>query len=260
MSENDSQSQTEKDSRLKGAGVGKTIRLSESPTTLLGLAGVDENWHALAGATASPSSLGVKGLKLSSDLIGGVPSVGDTVLISSRLNAYTSGEVAQISASLAKIEQGLTEMKKAQAREQKDDRPLLDDLIKKIADTKGETDNLAARLLLPPPVLTDQQLVPATLLERLEEYRSDENLLLLFAGTFGGAILGVLGSWFVAGDGSYSRSSILFVIVLVIVTVLFGCWAYTLRQRGVALKQKMFGKPTVSNQMLSGENEGASGG
>jgi hypothetical protein len=56
----------------------------------------------------------------------------------------------------------------------------------------GRSEELKAKIILPPPEITDVALFPSTYLDRLEEYRSDANITFLLIGMFGGAILGIL--------------------------------------------------------------------
>lgn len=270
MAENDNQSQTEKDSKPEGVGKSKAMGTSVSPITGLRVADPDVFRQTAQGVSPLLQSPDFEAARLTLQRANeNILAMGRNLGLLDgglRVDSYPTtlslappAEMTQLSSRLAKIEQGLNELKAGQAKNEKVDEPLLDDLIETTASAKGQTDSmLMARLHLPPQWLTDQQLVPVTLLERLEEYRSDENLLLLFAGTFGGAILGVLGSWFVAEDQPFSKSSILFLILLVSVTVLLGYGAYALRRRSAALKQKMFAKSSGSDQTIPDGDEEAS--
>lgn len=269
MAENDNQSQTEKDPKPEGLGKSKAMQTSVSPITGLRVADPDVFRQTAQSVSSLLQSTDFEAVRLASQRANeNILAMGRVGLLDGglRVDSYPTtlslappAEMTQLSSRLSKIEQGLNELKAGRAKNEKVDEPLLDDLIETTASAKGQTDSmLMARLHLPPQWLTDQQLVPVTLLERLEEYRSDENLLLIFAGTFGGAILGVLGSWFIAEDLPFSRSSILFLILLVSATVLLGYGAYVLHQRSAALKQKMFAAPSVSDQTIPDETEGTS--
>jgi hypothetical protein len=119
------------------------------------------------------------------------------------------------------------------------------DLLRLTTRAIARGEELTARVVLPPSELTDVHLVPMHLLDRLEEYRSDENLASLLAGTFAGALLGVLGNWLGDAPLSIMPSSILLSILLLLLAIGSSVWWRRLRCRGRAVRGQMLspGRP-----------------
>lgn len=114
----------------------------------------------------------------------------------------------------------------------------LDETLKTATRAIGRSEELTARVLLPPPELTDVQLLPSGALDRLEEYRSDENVAYLLIGAFGGAILGVLSNWATNENFVITRISLLLLGIFATLCVMSGFWAWRLHRRIASVKQK----------------------
>lgn len=80
-------------------------------------------------------------------------------------------------------------------------------------------------------------LVPASFLERLEEYRSEESKWLSGLGIFAGSILGIFIN--VATGGSMSAQAWIILAVLMVMVCFTGWSAWTYRQRGNNLKEQL---------------------
>jgi len=108
-----------------------------------------------------------------------------------------------------------------------------------ITQTKQTSQELTAPVKLPPLEDMEVQLVPTHSLERLEEYRADENRYSLLIGLFGGAILGIFSNWFTNENLVITRFSVTFIILLVLLTS--GSIMMSIRnsRRAQAIKNKM---------------------
>lgn len=84
------------------------------------------------------------------------------------------------------------------------------------------------------------RLVASHSLERLEEYRSDENKYYLLIGLFGGAVLGILSNWFTNEQFTITRFSTVFMLLLAILTVACIFMALRISKRAEGLKSKIF--------------------
>lgn len=119
--------------------------------------------------------------------------------------------------------------------------------VKKMAQTmKSALSRIDARqpfsasIKLPPRNTMEVRLVPVTMLDRLEEYRSDENLSYLLMGVFSGAILGVLTNWTTDSPSSVTEFSVLFLFFLIVLMIFSSTWAYRLAKRVRRVKDEMF--------------------
>lgn len=104
----------------------------------------------------------------------------------------------------------------------------------------GRSDELTARILLPPTEMTDVQLLPSGVLERLEEYRSDENIAYLLIGGFGGGILGILSNWATNENYVITRFSIVLIGLFATLFILSMLWAWRIHNRALVAKNKIF--------------------
>jgi len=84
------------------------------------------------------------------------------------------------------------------------------------------------------------RLVPSDSLDRLEEYRTDENVAYLLMGAFGGAILGFLSNLATNQQFIITRFSVMLMILFGVLTVLGIYWAFRLRGRVNRVKGRIF--------------------
>ena len=118
------------------------------------------------------------------------------------------------------------------------------DLIQLVDVAEERSQHITAPVLLPSVELMSVRLVPTHMLERLEEYRSDESGYSLLTGLFGGATLGVIINWFTSQDINISPYSIILLITMIFLT----CWSvFQLRK---ASKRSR----TLRDRMLAGGN------
>lgn len=103
--------------------------------------------------------------------------------------------------------------------------------LEEITRTATAAQQLTADVVLPPADTMAVRLVPVHQLERLEEYRSDENWSFLFLGTFFGAILGIFSNWAANEPLTISRFSVILLILLVLLSSIMVAWLYRLRNR-----------------------------
>jgi hypothetical protein len=103
---------------------------------------------------------------------------------------------------------------------------------------------LTAPVRIPTPGAMQVTLVPVHVLDRLEEYRSDESTWLTFCGLFMGAILGVFVN--VATGGKLAAASWIVLSVFALMAALTGAFAWQTRRRSAALKKQHLGTSTAS--------------
>ena len=142
------------------------------------------------------------------------------------------GELAGLRQQLDEVRDGVVSGEELEHR--------IEEMVKTATRAMERSEELKARLLLPPQDVTDVRLLPSNALERLEEYRTDENVVFLLIGVFGGAILGILSNWATSDPFVIMRFSIVLMILLGVLAG--GCvwWAWRLRQRAEKVKERMF--------------------
>jgi hypothetical protein len=121
----------------------------------------------------------------------------------------------------------------------------IDDAAETIALRNKE---LTARILLPERKHLNVPLAPVHSLERLEEYRSDENIAYLLTGAFVGAILGILSNWADNDPFVLTRISIVLMILLVILTIFCVIWAIRLNRRATSVKKDILSGMTTLDE------------
>ncbi len=155
---------------------------------------------------------------------------------------YKSGnsgdELVNLSVDIANIRQQLLELQKVQPSEDAIDERVKS-MIKVAEKASDRSDELTARLVLPSSSLTDVPLIPVHTLDRLEEYRSDENIAHLLIGLFGGSTLGILSNWATDENFTIPRFSIVLIILFIALTVACWIWARRIDNRAKAIKAKM---------------------
>lgn len=154
-------------------------------------------------------------------------------------------ELAGLNIELASLRQQLVEIQKESLTAEELDRRL-GDMLKTANRAVGRSEELTARVILPQQEDMDVRLVPSHSLERLEEYRSDENIAYLLIGLFGGAILGILGNWVTSENFVITRVSTVLVFVFAFLTVACIFWTRRIHQRAVAVRDQMLHKAVPS--------------
>ena len=123
--------------------------------------------------------------------------------------------------------------------------------IQIVEQTKADNKLLTAQVILPSAEDMSVRLVPLHSLERLEEYRSDENKAFLLIGIFAGSVLGVVGNW-ATGDLTISRVSIFMLVVMLVLTFLTIYWARVIAKRSDNVRRQIFKvnlPPVQANQL-----------
>lgn len=166
-------------------------------------------------------------------------------------------ETEKLSSQLTQIQREMNELKKSSIKGEEFQKRL-DQLDNSMTSAISRTNNLNARLILPPSSLTDQYLVPSGALERLEEYRSDEGVALLVVGTFLGAGLGILATWTATDDIIISRASLILLALFVGLMVASIFWVRHIRLRMERAKKQIFGKGIESTDQQSAHGQEAS--
>lgn len=171
------------------------------------------------------------------------------VLVGAERAAYRSGrkhaaqEVAQNAAQ--EVAQNLEDLKKQienlQATEPGGDKlaQMIERFEKTIDRTSEASSRLQAEILLPPEEEMRVRLVPSDSLDRLEEYRSDENKAYLLIGIFSGAVLGILSNWVTADDFQVTRISVTLMLLFVTLATLAYSWARQSSQRASRIRQRI---------------------
>jgi len=151
-----------------------------------------------------------------------------------------------LSIELTSLRQQLDEMRKYALTDEQVERRI-EEMLKTANRAIGRTEELTARVLLPPPEMTDVQLLPSGVLERLEEYRSDENIAYLLIGTFVGSILGILSNWVTNDPFIVTKFSLVLLGLFVMLTFICILWAL-LRPKLSHINQQL--QQTPPNQGL----------
>ncbi len=116
--------------------------------------------------------------------------------------------------------------------------------IEDSVDSVGEISrSLTADVVLPPQGDLRIRLVPSDSLDRLEEYRADQSVSLLFVGIFLGAILGILSNWITDLDFTITRISGAFMVLFLVMASLVGFWTYVVRRRASETRKRMLFSP-----------------
>ena len=100
-------------------------------------------------------------------------------------------------------------------------------------------DTLTAPVRMPSQEAMTVRLGPINLIERLEEYQSDENLAHTFLGLFMGAILGIISNWANNTPFQISGFSAVLIVLLVILAIGVGIWLRRIRRRKESVKNKL---------------------
>ncbi len=165
------------------------------------------------------------------------PEIGWSPLPES-ISAVQRDDLASLSIELSRLRQELREVQERSVDNEQFEQRMQD--VLKLADRAvGRSEGLSARIVLPPPEMTDVHLVPTHSLDRLEEYRSDENIVYLLIGTFGGATLGIISNWVTNDPFVITPLSGILLALLVILTVACILWARRIQHRAQAVKEQI---------------------
>lgn len=113
-------------------------------------------------------------------------------------------------------------------------------LKQQLAQLQSTSREITAPVSLPKPQDMEVKLVAITSLERLEEYRADENEWRSWFGVFVGAIIAVFINIFTGSD--VTNETYLLGAFLLLMCVLTGWSVFRYRQRGNALRNEIFEK------------------
>lgn len=174
-------------------------------------------------------------------------------LASNRRTTDPASDIEALSIELASLRQQLNEIQRDPfSPEQVEER--VNEMLRTANRAIGRSEELTARVLLPPSELTDVQLLPSGMLDRLEEYRSDENVMYLLIGGFTGAVLGILSNWATSDPFVITKFSIVLLILFLILTVVSIFWTWRIKQRVARIKERIFTvNPLQEAQIVSGE-------
>lgn len=103
-------------------------------------------------------------------------------------------------------------------------------------------EELTAPVKLPTPESMTVQLGPVNLIERLDEYQSDENIAHTLVGLFAGGALGILGNWAVNPGSSITGVSVVLIVVFIVLSVGVGFWLSRIRKRKIVVRNRIVGK------------------
>lgn len=115
----------------------------------------------------------------------------------------------------------------------------LEGIASAIDEASSRSEELKADVLLPPMDAMRVQLVPSHSLDRLEEYRSDENKAYLLIGAFLGAILGILSNWATNEDFAVTRPSAALMGFLFVLALSSIAWACLTAHRARRVREHM---------------------
>jgi transcriptional regulator with XRE-family HTH domain len=146
--------------------------------------------------------------------------------------SYAMKRTEELSSKLAEVEAKTPVIEQLQAE--------ISAIRGSISDAKASGQELSASVTLPPESSMTLQLVRADSLERLEEYRADENRWFTWLGVFVGAIIGIIVN--VATGGLFNVSTGIILAVFVLMAVF--CWraANDYQKRAENLKQELITK------------------
>lgn len=120
----------------------------------------------------------------------------------------------------------------------------LQQLITTIDRAFERSNDLTARVLLPTAEDMEVRLVPAYSLERLEEYRFDQNIFYLLVGIFGGAIAGIMVHWAISEQFILTRALAVLLGLFFVFTLACIVWAWLIHRRTVRIKKHLL-RPNV---------------
>jgi hypothetical protein len=152
---------------------------------------------------------------------------------------------------LATLRQSVLELNKKSESDHSSDRQidaLQDEIIRTLNRAVGRTEDLKADLILPED--RGIRLIMEHDVDRLEEYRSDENIAFLLIGLFAGAAVGIIVNW--ATDSAFAPTPISITLLLLFALLAIGAslWSYRLKRRVSSIYKRI---PQASNSPLTKE-------
>jgi hypothetical protein len=111
-----------------------------------------------------------------------------------------------------------------------------------LAQLQTASKDLTARVVLPPSEELEIRLLTTNSLDRLEEYRSNQNIWAGGIGLFGGAVMGIMVN-FVTG-AEVEKTAWVLVVAFVLVVVVFAYFFYIDGKRVERVKGKFFQRNT----------------
>ena len=105
----------------------------------------------------------------------------------------------------------------------------------------AEDELLVAPVELPSKKSLAVKLGPINLIDRLDEYQSDENALYALVGLFGGGALGILVDWAASADTPISPLSVSLAAIFVFITIIVTFFLLRIRSRKESVKKKLRG-------------------
>jgi transcriptional regulator with XRE-family HTH domain len=123
----------------------------------------------------------------------------------------------------------------------------VESLKQNFAELQATSEALTVPIRIPSRERMQVHLVPSTLLERLEEYRSDESMWLVWFGIFVGSIIGVFVN--VATGGQMKNEAWLLIGVFIVMSGLTGGFAYKAKMRGSKLKHELLSSDTPNQDV-----------
>lgn len=85
------------------------------------------------------------------------------------------------------------------------------------------------------------KLGPVNLVDRLDEYQSDENLLTFFLGIFIGAIVGIVSNWATEREFVVTPFSLILLAIFAALAIGSGVWLKRIRERRKKVKNEIDG-------------------
>lgn len=103
----------------------------------------------------------------------------------------------------------------------------------------SEPADLTAPVEIPSKESMTVKLSPSNLVERIDEYQSDENLAHTVIGLLVGTIIGIISDWLIEEPLKISDASLVLAIACVVFTIFAVIWLYRIRKRKKSVKRKL---------------------
>jgi hypothetical protein len=152
---------------------------------------------------------------------------------------YAGIAVPQLQEELSQLKRQVDEYKSQAIDKNGSLNNVLEATDRVIATSSG----LLARVILPRQEEMSIQLVPAHLLDRLEEYRRDVGIYTIYIGVVSGAIAGILVNWATGGESAITLVSMILVLSFVVFDGLGCLRLWQISRRADAAKKRMFHLP-----------------
>lgn len=106
----------------------------------------------------------------------------------------------------------------------------------------NQLEGLKASVRVPPEEEMTVTLVKVDSLDRLEEYRSVQNIIFLLIGLFGGSTLSILVNWTTNEAFIITRFSLVLIALFFVLTIICALFAFCLHQRINSVLNRMLHK------------------